>query len=113
MDRLPQTLRTGSSLHGRGEGPYSQPPRPTRTYSSSSLVSELSSRCSSHGIGEEASAGPSNRYSYISGASGARASTYEAPPSPTLPSFPEDTSYTALVSPIESQGVLPSFRREH
>lgn len=108
MDRLPLTLRTGSPLHGRGEGPYSQRLPPQRTYSSSSLVSDLSS----HDIGDDASIGPSNRYSHTSGASGAQASTYEAPPSPALPSFPEDTSYTALVSPIESQGATPTFRRE-
>ncbi len=112
MDRLPLTLRTGSPLYSRGEGPYSQRPPPQRTHSSSSLVSDLSSRSSSRDVGEEVSTGPSNRYSHTAGASGARPSIYEAPSSPALPSFPEDTSCTALISPIESQGVPPTFRRE-
>lgn len=112
MEDLPPALQTGSPLYGRGEGPFSQPPGPRRISSKSSFVSDLSRHSSYDSpVGEPFSATAVSRYSHLVSPNVGPETPYDPTNTPSLPSFPEDTSYSPLVSPTIEQGAPPTFRR--
>lgn len=111
MEDLPPALQAGSPLYGRGEGPFSQPPGPQRISSTFSFVSDLS-RHSSHDsfTGEPFSSTPVSRYAHIVTHNASSETAYDPTNTPPLPSFPEDTSYSPLVSPTIEQEA-PTVKR--